>query len=74
MISFDPVWRGLDVVQDTPPGDALAITFAPSIVSDVTASMAQLDSEASVQAFMQDQFRASAENMYDSGLVVSTWG
>uniref|UniRef100_UPI002637E4B1 hypothetical protein n=2 Tax=uncultured Desulfovibrio sp. TaxID=167968 RepID=UPI002637E4B1 len=73
MIALDPLWGGLDVVQDTPPGDALAISFAPSIVSDVTAAVPQLDSQASVQSFMQDQFRASAENMYDSGLVVSTW-
>lgn len=73
MIALDPLWGGLDVVQDTPPGDTLAISFAPSIVSDVTAAVPQLDAQASVQSFMQDQFRASAENMYDSGLVVSTW-
>lgn len=73
MIAFDPFFGGLNVVQDTPPGDALGISFTPSIVSDVTAALPQLDSQASAQSFMEHQFRASAENMYDSGLVVSTW-
>ena len=73
MIAFEPLWGGTSVVQDTPPYDALGITFAPSIVTDVTAAMPQLDSQASVHSFMQDQFRACTENMYDSGLVVSTW-
>ena len=73
MIAFEPLWGGTSVVQDTPPHDALGITFAPSIVTDVTAAVPQLDSQASVHSFMQDQFRASTENMYDSGLVVSTW-
>lgn len=69
MISFNPMWGGLDYVQDTPPGDGFAITFLPSIVSDVTAGQLQGDSEASVHSFMQQQFRMAAENMYDSGLV-----
>lgn len=71
MIAFDPHWGGLDYAQDTPPFDGMAIAFFPSIASDVTAGQLQLESEASVQSFMQLQFRASTENMYDSGLVVS---
>ncbi|MBD5626627.1 MAG: hypothetical protein HDQ90_03925 [Desulfovibrio sp.] len=73
MIALDPLWGGLNVVQDTPPHDSLGISYAPSIVTDVTAAVPQLDSMASVQSFMEHQFRAAAENMYDSGLVVSTW-
>ena len=73
MIALDPLWGGLNVVQDTPPHDALGITYAPSIVTDITAAVPQLDSQASVLSFMEHQFRAAAENMYDSGLVVSTW-
>lgn len=73
MFALDPYWGGINVVQDTPPHDALGITFAPSLVTDVTAAVPQLDSQASVQSFMEHQFRAAAENMYDSGLVVSTW-
>lgn len=71
MIGFNPYWGGLDYVQDSPPYDGLAISFTPSVVDDATAAMAQLDSESSVQSFMALQFRATAENMYDSGLVVS---
>lgn len=71
MISFDPYWGGLDYVQDSPPYDGLAISFAPSIVNDATAAVPQAESESSVLQFMQSQFRATAENMYDSGLVVS---
>ncbi|MDE7370458.1 MAG: hypothetical protein K2N07_01695 [Desulfovibrio sp.] len=73
MIALDPTWGGLNVVQDTPPHDSLGISYAPSLVTDVTAAVPQLDSMASVQSFMEHQFRAAAENMYDSGLVVSTW-
>ncbi|WP_165078477.1 MULTISPECIES: hypothetical protein [unclassified Desulfovibrio] len=73
MIALDPLWGGLNVVQDTPPRDSLGISYAPSIVTDVTAAVPQLDSMASVQSFTEHQFRAAAENMYDSGLVVSTW-
>lgn len=72
MIGFNPLWGGLDYIQDTPPGDGLAITFLPSVVNDSCAGALQLDSEASALSFMQDQFRASTENMYDSGLVISS--
>lgn len=71
MIAFDPHWGGLDYVQDTPPGDGMGIAFYPSIVHDVTAGQLQLESESSVLSFMQLQFRAATENMYDSGLFVS---
>lgn len=72
MISFNPYWGGQDYAQDTPPYDGFAITFLPSIVNDAVAGLLQADSEASAMSFMQNQFRASAENMYDSGLVVSS--
>lgn len=72
MTSFNPYWGGLDYAQDTPPYDGFAITFVPSIANDTVAGILQGDSEASVLSFMQNQFRASAENMYDSGLVVSS--
>ena len=42
MIFFDPISQGLSVVQDTPPGDALVISYTPSVVSDSTAAAAQL--------------------------------
>lgn len=74
MIFFNPGWGGLDVVQDTPPADGMAITYLPSIVNDALAGQLQYDSQESTRSFMQEQFRAAAENMYESGLVVSTQG
>lgn len=71
MIFFDPISRGLSVVQDTPPGDALVISYTPSEVSDSTAAAAQ--DAASAASFMQDQWRAAAENMRDMGNVVSAY-
>ena len=66
MIFFDPISQGLSVVQDTPPGDALVISYTPSVVSDSTAAAAQLADA--------DQWRAAAENMQDMGNVVSAYG
>lgn len=73
MIFFDPISRGLSVVQDTPPGDALVISYTPSEVSDSMAAAAQLADAASAASFMQDQWRAAAENMRDMGNVVSAY-
>lgn len=73
VIFFDPISRGLSVVQDTPPGDALVISYTPSEVSDSTAAAAQLADAASAASFMQDQWRAAAENMRDMGNVVSAY-
>lgn len=73
MISFDPGWLGLDVIQDSSPGDGLAVSYLPSIASDVTGAVDQLQSESSARSFMQDTFRASAENMRDLGQVASAW-
>ena len=46
----------------------------PSVVSDSTAAAAQLADAASAASFMQDQWRAAAENMQDMGNVVSAYG
>ena len=73
MISFDPAWLGLDVIQDSSPGDGLAVAYLPSIANDASAALDQLQSESSARSFMQDLFRSSAENMNNSGLVVSAW-
>ena len=73
VIFFDPISRGLSVVQDTPPGDALVISYTSSEVSDSTAAAAQLADAASAASFMQDQWRAAAENMRDMGNVVSAY-
>lgn len=73
MIFFDPISQGLSVVQDTPPGDALVISYTPSEVGDSTAAAAQLTDAASAASFMQDQWRAAAENMQDMGNVVSAY-
>lgn len=71
MLAFDPDFGGQNVIQDSPPFDGMAIVFVPSIVNDVTGSVPQLDSEASTRSFMQIQFRITAENMNDLGLVYS---
>lgn len=74
MIFFDPAWGGLDVVQDTPPYDGLAISYLPSIVNDALAGQLQYDSQESARSYMQEQFRAAAENMYETGLVITAQG
>lgn len=71
MIGFNPLWGGNDVIQDSPPYDGLAISFLPSIVNDALAGVPEADSAESVHSFMQSRFRATAENMYDAGLVIS---
>lgn len=71
MIAFNPLWGGEDYIQDTPPHDGMAISFLPSIVNDVLGGIPQADSQSSAQSFMQTQFRMVAENMNDSGLVIS---
>lgn len=74
MTGFNPYWGGLDyVTDDSQPPDGFAISFLPSIANDAVAGVLQADSESSVLQFMQSQFRASTENMYDSGLVVSSY-
>ena len=69
MIAFNPFWGGLDYIQDTPPQDGMGLVFAPSVATDALAGRAQLESEESVQSFMQSQFRAAAENMWELGLI-----
>lgn len=73
MISFDPAWLGLDVIQDSSPGDGLAVAYLPSVACDSSAAIDQLQHESSACSFMQDLFRSSAENMNNLGLVVSSW-
>ena len=48
MIFFDPISRGLSVVQDTPPGDALVISYTPSEVSDSRTSLTSYSSRSRV--------------------------
>ena len=74
MIPFDPYWLGLDYMEDSTPGDGNAIVYLPSIVNDSTAAAPQAESEASVHSFMQDNFRLSAMNMMDTGLVINAIG
>lgn len=71
MIAFNPAWGGQDVIQDSSPYDGMGIVFMPSIACDALGAVPQLESESSVLSFMQAQFRQSAENMYDSGLLYS---
>lgn len=71
MIAFNPAWGGQDVIQDTPPYDGMALTFLPSIASDVLGAVPQLDSESSSCSFMEAQFRQVAENLQDIGLICS---
>ena len=46
----------------------------PSEFIDGTAAVAQLTDAASAVSFMQNQWRAVAENMRDMGNVVSAYG
>ncbi len=74
MIGFNPYWGGLDYVEDdSVPPDGFAITFIPSVAGDATAGILQNDSESSATQFLQAGFRASTENMYGAGLVVSSF-
>lgn len=74
MIGFNPHWGGLDYVEeDSVPPDGFSISFVPSVVNDATAGALQLDWEASSMQFMQSEFRASTENMYGAGLMVSSF-
>ena len=74
MTVFDPISQGINVLQDTPPIDALVISYMPSEFSDMVANAAQILDDASTRSFMQDQWRMVTENMYDLGNVVSLWG
>lgn len=72
MLAFNPGWGGQDVIQDSAPADGLAIAFLPSIASDVLGAVPQLEAEASASSFMREQFRQTAENMLDAGLIYSS--
>lgn len=72
MVSLNPYWGGLDYIQDSTPEDGGGIVFLPSLVSDVTAAVPQLEAIESVQQFLQSGFRASTENLYGAGLMISS--
>lgn len=74
MLFFNPDWGGLEYVQDTPPPDSMSIAFLPSVANDSAAAQLQMDAQESTRSFMQSQFRAATENMYESGLVLSVQG
>lgn len=72
MTGFNVYWGGLDYVEeDSVPPDGFAITFVPSLVNDSTAGALQLEAEASTQQYMQNQFRASTENILGAGVFAS---
>lgn len=64
MILFDPLAGSLDLLKYTPVSDVLGIPQIPASAGDSPQLTRQLD----VQS---QEYRTSAENMNDSGLVVS---
>lgn len=73
MFALDPYLCETNVVQDTPPHDTFTISYLPSIISDITGCVPQLDSQNSAKSFMQEQFRTASLNMNDSGIVINDW-
>ena len=71
MNTLEPYIARDSFVQDTPPYDGLTITWRPSEYDDSTASAHQWMDAMSAQAFMQEQWRSSAEQQLDRGMIAS---
>lgn len=73
MTTLEPLIARDDYVQDTPPYDGFAITWRPSEYDDSTAAAHQWQDAMSAQSFMQDQWRNSAEQQLDRGMISSLY-
>ena len=70
---FEPNSGRTFVILDTPPEDAMTISFSSSDFDDIIASEGQHIDSSSSRSFMQDIFRISTENMLETGNVVSVF-
>lgn len=71
MVIYDPISQATAVIQKTPPDQVTVISYPPSLVSDSAAAVGQLTDSASTRSFMQNQWRAVAENMQGMGAIIS---
>ncbi len=71
MTNLEPYTARDAYVLDTPPYDGMTITFRNADYDDMTASAHQWMDAMSAQAFMQEQWRSSAEQQLDRGLISS---
>lgn len=73
MIEFDPLLGSVDVLMFTPTQDVLGISQTSAASGDAQQALQQVDAQSGAQYSLQQEYRASAENMNDSGLVASSW-
>lgn len=74
MILYDPISQASAVIQKIPPDQVTVISYPPSVISDGAAAVSQLTDSASTRSFMQNQWRAVAENMQGMGTIISAYG
>ena len=73
MMYFQPLSGMALIAQNTPPDSTSVIMYLPSVISDVTAAMDQLQSADSASSFMQTQWRMAAANMVGIGAITGGW-
>lgn len=73
MTHYDPVVGMTFVVVDSLNDNPCPIIFYPSIMGDSTAAVDALLQEESAKSFMQTQWRHSAANLNDLGIIASGW-
>lgn len=74
MVLYDPISQATAIVQKTPPDQVTVISYPPSVINDSMAAVGQLTDSASTRSFMQNQWRAVAENMQGMGTIISGYG
>lgn len=74
MVLYDPISQATAIVQKTPTDQVTVISYPPSVINDSMAAVGQLTDSASTRSFMQNQWRAVAENMQGMGTIISGYG
>lgn len=74
MVLYDPISQATAVIQKTPPDQVTVISYPPSVSSDSTAAGGPLTDSAGTRSFMQNEWRAVAENMQGMGTILSAYG
>jgi hypothetical protein len=73
MTHYDPAVGMTFVVVDSLNDNPCPIMYFPSIMGDSTAAADALFQEESAKSFMQTQWRSSAANLNDLGIIASGW-
>lgn len=74
MVLYDPISQATALIQKIPPDQVTVIAYPPSLTSDSAAAAGPLTDSADTRSFMQNEWRAVAENMQGMGTIISAYG